>query len=42
MSSAILCKDLLHDKVRELLSEALLKVSGEVGEEIQEEADTPL
>ncbi|KAL1813896.1 hypothetical protein ACET3Z_023961 [Daucus carota] len=39
MSSVILCKDPLRDKVRELLSEALLKVSGEVGEELREEAD---
>lgn len=39
MSSVILCKDPLRDKVRELLSEALLKVTGEVGEELREEAD---
>lgn len=39
MSSVILCKDPLRDKVRELLSEALLKVSGEVEEELRGEAD---
>lgn len=39
MSSVVLCHDPLRDKIRELLSEALLKVSGEITEDLREEAD---
>lgn len=39
LTSIIYCKDALRDKIRELLSEALLKVSGEVEEDLKLEAD---
>lgn len=39
MSCVVLCNDPLRDKIRELLSEALLKVSSEISEDRREEAD---
>ncbi|KAL8149382.1 hypothetical protein AgCh_006412 [Apium graveolens] len=39
MSCVVLCNDPLRDKIRELLSEALFKVSGEINEDLSEEAD---
>ncbi|KAM7491824.1 hypothetical protein LguiA_034745 [Lonicera macranthoides] len=39
LTSIIYCKDALRDKIRELLSEALLKVSGEVEEDLKLDVD---
>ncbi|KAK6790057.1 hypothetical protein RDI58_013857 [Solanum bulbocastanum] len=39
LGALIYCKDSVRDKVRELLSEALCKVSGEVDEELRDEVN---
>ncbi|KZV51926.1 transcription elongation factor A protein 3-like [Dorcoceras hygrometricum] len=39
LSSLVYCKDPTRDKLREILAEALCKVSGEVDDELREKAD---